>query len=98
MTAPRSVVLSHPVRTAIATFGGNLKEIPAPDLGAVAIKGALARAWLEPEQGTARSRRALRSSRSVLAFGICAALTQPQPSTQEMNDEHADVPGNRRDR
>jgi len=26
------------------------------------------------------------------------AFTQPQPSTQEMNDEHADVPGNRRDR
>jgi hypothetical protein len=29
---------------------------------------------------------------------ITLAFTQPQPSTQEMNDEHADVLGNRRDR
>jgi membrane fusion protein, multidrug efflux system len=38
------------------------------DLAQRASAGALARAWLKPEQGAARSRRALRSSRSVLAF------------------------------
>jgi acetyl-CoA C-acetyltransferase len=44
MMLPRSVVLIAPVRTAIGTFGGSLKEIPAPDLGAIAIKAAVARA------------------------------------------------------
>jgi acetyl-CoA C-acetyltransferase len=46
----RSVVVVAPVRTAIGTFGGSLKEIPAPDLGAIAIKGAVARAGLDPEE------------------------------------------------
>ena len=50
MTSPRSVVLIAPVRTAIGTFGGSLKEIPAPDLGAVAIKAAVARARIDPEE------------------------------------------------
>ena len=43
-----SVVVVAPVRTAIGTFGGSLKEIPAPDLGAVAIKASIARAGLDP--------------------------------------------------
>jgi acetyl-CoA C-acetyltransferase len=50
MTAPRSVVLCSPARTAIGTFGGSLKEIAAPDLGAIAIKAAVARAGLGPEE------------------------------------------------
>src|ERR1700719_1683411 len=45
-----SVVLIDPVRTAIGTFGGSLSEIPAPDLGAVAIRAAVARASLDPEE------------------------------------------------
>ena len=45
-----SVVVVAPVRTAIGTFGGCLKEIPAPDLGAVVIKAAVARAGLDPEE------------------------------------------------
>src|SRR2546421_10199702 len=45
-----SVVVVAPVRTAIGTVGGCLKEIPAPDLGAIAIKAAVARAGLEPEE------------------------------------------------
>jgi acetyl-CoA C-acetyltransferase len=49
MTASRSVVLSGAVRTAIGTFGGSLKDVPAPSLGAVAIKEAVARAGLKPE-------------------------------------------------
>ena len=53
MTSQRSVVLSGAVRTAIGTFGGSLKEMPAPDLGAVAIGAAVERAGLEPgEIGT----------------------------------------------
>jgi acetyl-CoA C-acetyltransferase len=50
MTAPRSVVLCSPVRTAIGTFGGSLKDMAAPDLGAVAIKAAVTRAGLKPEE------------------------------------------------
>lgn len=41
------VVICKAVRTAIGTYGGTLKGIPAPDLGAVAIRGALERAGLE---------------------------------------------------
>src|SRR3981081_441410 len=46
----RSVVFAAPVRTAIGTFGGTLKEIPAPNLGAVAIGAAVARAKLRPDE------------------------------------------------
>jgi acetyl-CoA C-acetyltransferase len=54
MISPRSVVVIAPVRTAIGTFGGSLKEIPAPDLGAIAIKAAIARAGIHPDEvGTA---------------------------------------------
>jgi len=50
MTSSRSVVFATPVRTAIGTFGGTLKEVPAPDLGASAIKAALERAGVKPEE------------------------------------------------
>src|SRR5271165_5782777 len=50
MAAPRSVVFSGPTRTAIGTFGGSLKDIPATELGAVAIRAALAHAGLRPDQ------------------------------------------------
>ena len=40
----RTVVFAEPVRTAIGTFGGRLKDTPAPELGAAAIGAAVARA------------------------------------------------------
>jgi acetyl-CoA C-acetyltransferase len=46
----RSVVFAEPIRTAIGTFGGNLKDVPAPSLGAVAIGGAVARAGIRPDE------------------------------------------------
>jgi acetyl-CoA acetyltransferase len=49
MTA-HAVVFAEPVRTAIGTFGGSLKEVPAPNLGAVAIGAAVARAKLRIEE------------------------------------------------
>ena len=49
MTSTRSVVFVNPVRTAIGTFGGSLKEVAAPDLGAAAIKAAIGRAGLKPD-------------------------------------------------
>lgn len=42
--ATREVVLCAPVRTAIGTYGGTLKDMPAPALGAVAIRETLQRA------------------------------------------------------
>ena len=42
----RSVVIAEPVRTAIGAFGGTLKDMPAPDLGAIAIRAAVERAGL----------------------------------------------------
>ena len=46
----RKVVLAGACRTAIGTMGGQLSSIPAPDLGALAIKEALKRAGVKPEQ------------------------------------------------
>src|ERR1700694_4835076 len=50
MTSQRSVVFAEPVRTAIGTFGGSLKDVPAADLGAAAIRAAVARAGLRPDE------------------------------------------------
>jgi hypothetical protein len=52
MASQRSVVFAEPVRTAIGTFGGSLKDVPAPNLGAMAIGAAVARAKLRPDQST----------------------------------------------
>ncbi len=45
MTSPQ-VVICAPVRTAIGTYGGTLKETPAVDLGAIAIQATLGRTKL----------------------------------------------------
>jgi acetyl-CoA C-acetyltransferase len=45
-----AVIFAEPVRTAIGTFGGTLKEVPAPNLGAVAIGAAVARAGLRADE------------------------------------------------
>jgi acetyl-CoA C-acetyltransferase len=50
MTSQHSVVLAEPVRTAIGTFGGSLKDVSAANLGAVAIAGAVKRAGLRPDE------------------------------------------------
>jgi acetyl-CoA C-acetyltransferase len=50
MTSQRSVVFAEPVRTAIGTFGVTLKDVPAPSLGAVAIKAAVERAGLRADE------------------------------------------------
>src|SRR5271169_4770523 len=50
MTLQAAVVFAEPVRTAIGTFGGSLKDVPAPILGAVAIGAAVARAKVRPDE------------------------------------------------
>lgn len=44
----RDVVIVAAVRTPIGSFGGSLSSIPAPQLGAIAIKGALDKIKLDP--------------------------------------------------
>ena len=46
--ANKEVVICSPVRTAIGTYGGTLKDMAAVDLGAVAIRATLERAKLPP--------------------------------------------------
>ncbi|MFB9263783.1 thiolase family protein [Bradyrhizobium erythrophlei] len=50
MTSKHPVVIAEPVRTAIGTFGGTLKDIPAVELGATAISAALQRSGLRTDE------------------------------------------------
>ncbi|MBI0329515.1 thiolase family protein [Burkholderia plantarii] len=43
----RDIVLAHPVRTAIGTYNGTLKSVPATELGGVAIRETLRRSGLD---------------------------------------------------
>ncbi len=43
------IVISTPLRTAIGTFGGSLKDIPATDLGATVTKEVVSRSGIEAE-------------------------------------------------
>ncbi len=45
----KEVFIVSAVRTPIGSFGGALKDIPAPKLGASAIKGALEKAGISPD-------------------------------------------------
>ena len=49
-TSDVDVVISTPLRTAIGTFGGSLKDVPATDLGATVGKAVLERSGIDPEQ------------------------------------------------
>jgi acetyl-CoA C-acetyltransferase len=46
----QDIVIVSAVRTAVGKFGGSLAKIPAPELGAIVIREALARAGVKPEQ------------------------------------------------
>jgi acetyl-CoA C-acetyltransferase len=46
----QDVVICNPVRTPIGTFGGSLKDIAAPALGAVVVRESLKRAGLPSDQ------------------------------------------------
>jgi acetyl-CoA C-acetyltransferase len=46
----KEVVIASAVRTAVGTFGGALRDIPAVELGKIAVQEALKRAKIQPEQ------------------------------------------------
>ncbi len=79
MTSQRQVVFAEPVRTAIGTFGGSLKDVPAPNLGAVAIGAAVARAKLRPDE-----------AETVVMGNVVQAGTKMNPARQAA--VHAGLP------
>ncbi|MDB5196801.1 MAG: acetyl-CoA C-acyltransferase [Flaviaesturariibacter sp.] len=46
----KEVYIVSAVRTPIGSFGGSLKDVPATKLGAIAIKGAIQKAGINPDQ------------------------------------------------
>jgi acetyl-CoA C-acetyltransferase len=48
MAQRKEVVIVGAARTAIGTFGGSLKDLPASDLASIAVKEAIARAGIDP--------------------------------------------------
>ena len=46
--ANREVMICSPLRTAIGTYGGTLKDMPAADLGAIVVRATLERAKVRP--------------------------------------------------
>jgi acetyl-CoA C-acetyltransferase len=46
----KEVVIISAVRTAVGSFGGSLKDFSATQLGAIAIKGAIQKAGIQPTQ------------------------------------------------
>ena len=46
----QDIVIVSAARTAVGKFGGSLAKVSAPELGAIVIKEALARAKLSPDQ------------------------------------------------
>jgi len=46
----QKVFISEPLRTAIGTFGGKLKDTPAPKLGAAVVKEILERTGIDPKE------------------------------------------------
>jgi len=46
----KEVVICNPVRTAIGTYGGSLKDVTAPDLGATVIRESLKRSGLSADK------------------------------------------------
>ena len=72
-------VICHPVRTAIGTYGGSLKSVPATDLGATAIRETLQRAGLDPARID-----------GVILGNVIQAGNKMNPARQAAI--HADVP------
>jgi acetyl-CoA C-acetyltransferase len=79
MTSQHSVVFAEPVRTAIGTFGGSLKDVAAPILGAAAISAAVARAGLKADE-----------AETVVMGNVVQAGTKMNPARQAA--VHAGLP------
>ena len=65
------VVLCNPVRTAIGTYGGTLKDVPAPALGAAAIRESLKQSGLAGDK-----------VQSLVMGNVIQAVTNMNPARQ----------------
>ena len=65
----REVVIVSAVRTAIGSFGGGLKDVPAVDLGALVIKEAVRRAGVKPELVHEMEKRDAKRGLATLCIG-----------------------------
>jgi acetyl-CoA C-acetyltransferase len=84
MTSKHPVVIAEPVRTAIGTFGGTLKDIPAVELGATAINAALQRSGLRPDEigtvvmgNTVQAGNKMNPARQAAIHGGCPSKSLP---------------------
>jgi acetyl-CoA C-acetyltransferase len=84
MMSKHSVVIAEPVRTAIGTFGGTLKDIPAVQLGATAINAALQRSGLQPDEigtvvmgNTVQGGNKMNPARQAAIHGDCRSRSPP---------------------
>jgi acetyl-CoA C-acetyltransferase len=84
MISKHSVVIAEPVRTAIGTFGGTLKDIPAVQLGATAINAALQRSGLQPDEigtvvmgNTVQASNKMNPARQAAIHGDCRSRSPP---------------------
>ena len=92
MTSQRSAIFAEPVRTAIGTFGGSLKDIPATGLGAAVVGAAVARAGLLPGESGSIHRLAKRKSDCGIRNSRCKSNylwarvdADPEPSEKRFN-------------
>jgi len=68
----KEVVIVSAVRTPMGSFGGSLAEVPATQLGATAIKGAVEKAGIKPEQVTKEQRGGAKMVNFGIVYGITA--------------------------
>jgi hypothetical protein len=80
----RQIVLCHPVRTAIGTYGGSLKDVSAPELGAAAIRETLKRSGLAADN---------RDPRDAEAFRPCGRQDRGPGDGQRDPGRREDEPG-----
>src|ERR671916_823321 len=78
------IVISTPLRTAVGTFGGSLKDIPAVDLGTTVAKEVISRSGIDVEEinqviveNILMGGRGMTPARQV---GIKAGVPDPPPA------------------
>lgn len=97
--ARSDVVLCAPVRTAIGTYGGALKALPATELGAAVIQAAIERAGLQGSdidtvvmgQVVQAGAKMNPARQAMIAAGIPLTVPALKPARQEVDREREAV-------
>jgi acetyl-CoA C-acetyltransferase len=88
--ATHDVVLCSPVRTAIGAYNGSLKTLPAPELGAAAVRETLRRSGLDAAAigsvvmgNVIQAGNKMNPARQASIGGVTASAAQaPKPSSR----------------